>query len=90
MTNRCPNGQRRIEGKCVYKTLYNDCKYIARRYRNGQPLKPMMDELLETYALDKETAKERFKYMDRQIKKGYRIRWDDCYYVALGAGGEGW
>jgi len=84
---RCPRGQRRIEGKCVYPKLVKDCRAVVRKFRRGADLKPMIDNLLEDYALDEETAEGRAK--DSRIYGKKKVRWDDVYYVMLGAG-EGW
>jgi len=88
--NRCPRGQRRIEGKCVYKDMYEDCQLVARSYNKGmnKRLKETIDFMLWSYALDKETAGERAR--DSKIYKKKKVRWDDVYFVMLGAGGEGW
>jgi hypothetical protein len=93
---RCPKGQRRHDGKCVYNDLYEDCKAVARRYRRGEPLRPMIDELLDMYALSKEEAEIRAGNDDEQEIAGgidiynmKKVRWDDVYYVMLGAG-DGW
>lgn len=85
---RCPTGQRRIEGKCVYKNLYEDSRRFAREFRQteGADLEEWVRELSDIYAMQwEDNVEERFE----QVKHRRPFRWDDFYYCILGAG-EGW
>ena len=92
--NRCPNSQRRIDGKCVYKDLYEDCKDVANRFnRSGRyfsQLKKDVYRLNETYALDEDAIAERLSLHMLVTQSNEKLHWDDVYYVVLGAGGDGW
>lgn len=87
--SRCPNGLRRIEGKCVYKYLYNDCNYVARVYRKGEgDLWAESLDIIRGNGLNVEDGKERYRQIKSYEKKGGKVRWDDVYYIVMGAPDE--
>lgn len=88
---RCPNGQRRIEGKCVYPELVKDCRQVAREYnKNQKDIWKMSKKLIDESSLSVSEGRERYAHIKKYIKSGGKVHWDDVYYIVLGAGGEGW